>query len=238
MIEMVDDEPVVTINRERPFNNDDPDMKSLRKATDKVMETLQEVLNIEFLKDHTNTDPRYFQPLELGGVAHELGTIPMRGKSGGHSTYCLDEDLKLVGHDGVYVCDLSVFPMSPEVNPTLTLAALALRLSREVLAPRLSLTTPDGDIISTQNGRIDPNTVYVVNHSGMKIRVFVGNRADVYSTTDGDTELEPGEWTTRTRCAGTAEAVSVFRLAFNSLDEFLAEPELRVAHPGTILPIH
>lgn len=37
--------------------------------------------------------------------------------------------LKYVGVDNLYVCDLSVFPISPPANPTLTLAALALRLA-------------------------------------------------------------------------------------------------------------
>jgi len=41
----------------------------------------------------------------------------------------VDADLKLRGYDNLYVCDLSVFPTAPAANPSLTLAALAMRLS-------------------------------------------------------------------------------------------------------------
>ena len=43
------------------------------------------------------------------------------------------------GNKNVSVCDLSVFPYSPAANPTLTLAALALRLSDKLFPdPRYS----------------------------------------------------------------------------------------------------
>lgn len=61
----------------------------------------------------------------LGGVAHEVGTLRM-GELG-HGV--VDSNLRYVGHDNLYVCDLSVFPTSPAANPTLTLVALALRLA-------------------------------------------------------------------------------------------------------------
>jgi hypothetical protein len=40
------------------------------------------------------------------------------------------------GWDNVYVCDLSVFPYSPAANPTLSLAALSLRLSDHLVPPK------------------------------------------------------------------------------------------------------
>ena len=61
----------------------------------------------------------------LGGVAHEVGTLRLGPPGAG----MVDTDLKYTGHDNLYVCDLSVFPTSPAANPTLTLAALALRLA-------------------------------------------------------------------------------------------------------------
>jgi choline dehydrogenase-like flavoprotein len=66
----------------------------------------------------------------LGGVAHEVGTMrmgidPERDFTDG----VVDANLKMVGYDNLYVCDLSVFPTSPAANPTLTLGALALRLA-------------------------------------------------------------------------------------------------------------
>jgi choline dehydrogenase-like flavoprotein len=62
---------------------------------------------------------------DLGGVAHEVGTLRMGADGGG----VVDTDLKFVAYDNLYACDLSVFPSSPAANPTLTLAALALRLA-------------------------------------------------------------------------------------------------------------
>lgn len=59
----------------------------------------------------------------MGGVAHEVGTLRM-GPGG-----VVDENLKLQAYANLYACDLSVFPTSPAANPTLTLAALALRLA-------------------------------------------------------------------------------------------------------------
>jgi choline dehydrogenase-like flavoprotein len=41
----------------------------------------------------------------------------------------VNENLRFLGHERIYACDLSVFPTSPAANPTLTLAALAIRLA-------------------------------------------------------------------------------------------------------------
>ena len=66
----------------------------------------------------------------LGGVAHEVGTLRMgTDPARGYADGVVDADLKWVGYDNLYACDLSVFPTSPAANPTLTLAALALRLA-------------------------------------------------------------------------------------------------------------
>lgn len=71
----------------------------------------------------------------LGGVAHEVGTLRMarsRGKyaeENGRQPGVVDENLRFVEHPRLFACDLSVFPTSPAANPTLTLAALAIRLA-------------------------------------------------------------------------------------------------------------
>jgi hypothetical protein len=129
-------------------------------------------------------------------------------------------------HKGIYVCDLSVLPYAPESNPTLTLAALALRLSRQELLPRLPGITTTVD------------TVYVVNQTGENIRVFVSNRAGVTSTSKDVVEtLTPGQLTTRDRKEKVPESVMVYRLDYNSDDKYLPEPQLYVANPGKILAI-
>jgi choline dehydrogenase-like flavoprotein len=63
-----------------------------------------------------------------GVVAHELGSIPLPHKDG--SGGILDNHLEMqYGWNNVSVCDLSILPYSAAANPSLTLAALALRLS-------------------------------------------------------------------------------------------------------------
>jgi choline dehydrogenase-like flavoprotein len=44
----------------------------------------------------------------------------------------VDEDLRVVGTQRLYVCDMSVMPISTTANPVRTLVALALRLSRHL----------------------------------------------------------------------------------------------------------
>lgn len=66
----------------------------------------------------------------LGAVGHEVGTLRMADDG----TAVVDSDLCFLGYDNLYACDNSVFPASPAANPSLTLAALALRLA-ELLAP-------------------------------------------------------------------------------------------------------
>jgi choline dehydrogenase-like flavoprotein len=74
----------------------------------------------------------------LGGVAHEVGTLRMEVKTGSHAEAngvqpgVLNENLQFLQHDRIYACDLSVFPMSPAANPTLTLMALAVRLGEHL----------------------------------------------------------------------------------------------------------
>ena len=68
------------------------------------------------------------QTADLGGVAHEVGTLRM---SGDH-TGVVDADLRFEAYDNLFACDNSVFPTSPAANPSLTLVALALRLADRI----------------------------------------------------------------------------------------------------------
>jgi choline dehydrogenase-like flavoprotein len=65
------------------------------------------------------------QTAKLGGVAHEVGTLRAAADGSG----VVDENLKFLAYDNLYACDNSVFPASPAANPSLTTAALALRLA-------------------------------------------------------------------------------------------------------------
>ena len=68
------------------------------------------------------------QTADLGGVAHEVGTLRM---SDDH-TGVVDAELRFEAYDNLFACDNSVFPTSPAANPSLTLVALALRLAEQV----------------------------------------------------------------------------------------------------------
>ena len=70
--------------------------------------------------------------LGAGIFAHEVGTMRMdapSGPSGVNVKGVVDTNLLVHGFDNLYVCDLSVFPYSPQANPTLTLAAISMRLA-------------------------------------------------------------------------------------------------------------
>ena len=74
------------------------------------------------------------QLADVGGVAHEVGTLrmPVRRPDGTVEKGVLDEDLKFEGVKNLYACDNSIFPVSPAGNPSLTLVALARRLARTI----------------------------------------------------------------------------------------------------------
>ena len=70
--------------------------------------------------------------LGAGVFAHEVGTMRMDAPSGPSKANVqgvVDTNLLVHGFDNLYVCDLSVFPYSPEANPALTLAAISMRLA-------------------------------------------------------------------------------------------------------------
>ena len=72
------------------------------------------------------------KPTGPGTWAHEQGSIPMPNRKLERGV--VDEHLRMkYGWNNISVCDLSVFPYSAASNPTLTLAALALRLSDKLV---------------------------------------------------------------------------------------------------------
>lgn len=102
------------------------------------------------------------RPTGPGIWAHEQGSIPMPNlqMEGG----VVDEHLRMkYGWNNVSVCDLSVFPYSAAPNPTLTLAALALRLSDKLVPePNYRLVTvynvcgKDVDVVVEPSKRATP----------------------------------------------------------------------------------
>jgi hypothetical protein len=76
-------------------------------------------------------------PFGWGTVHHACGTLrmpwrPRRDVANFDSDSVVDENLEVRTAPGLYVCDMSVMPISTAANPVRTLAALALRLSRHL----------------------------------------------------------------------------------------------------------
>ncbi|MFO0906258.1 MAG: GMC oxidoreductase [Pirellulales bacterium] len=73
-----------------------------------------------------------------GTVHHAAGTLRMpyrnRYDAPFESASVVDEDLRVVGLDNLYVCDMSVMPFSSAANPVRTLVALSLRLANHLAA--------------------------------------------------------------------------------------------------------
>lgn len=75
-------------------------------------------------------------PFGWGTVHHACGTLRMPWKSNRNASFnhesVVNEDLKVRGTTGLYVCDMSVMPISTAANPVRTLVGLALRLSHHL----------------------------------------------------------------------------------------------------------
>ncbi|KAG9030682.1 hypothetical protein FRB95_003643 [Tulasnella sp. JGI-2019a] len=224
------DEPKVVITRSQEYNQEDRRhyLKRMEDVTKSAISTMEKYLKAEFVDEDRPGD--YLSYLELGGAAHELGSLPMPGR-GRNELHSIDEDLKLCDYQGIYVCDNSIFPMSPAANPTLTLAALSIRLSRALVARDRQRAT-------------NADTIWIVNHSSEAIKVWVTNYGNV---TRPASELEAktlrgGEDFSVTRRSGVNEAVMVFRLDRAASVKtpgsvsFSTKPELFLAHPG-LLPV-
>jgi choline dehydrogenase-like flavoprotein len=69
-----------------------------------------------------------------GTVHHSAGSLRMPYRAHHRAPFnfqsVVDEDLRVIGTQNLYVCDMSVMPFSSAANPVRTLVALALRLSR------------------------------------------------------------------------------------------------------------
>jgi hypothetical protein len=71
-----------------------------------------------------------------GTVHHAAGSLRMPYRMSYTAPFepdsVVDEDLRVVGTQNLYVCDMSVMPFSSAANPVRTLVALALRLSKHL----------------------------------------------------------------------------------------------------------
>ncbi|EUC58267.1 GMC oxidoreductase [Rhizoctonia solani AG-3 Rhs1AP] len=239
-------EPRVTIRRGDRAT--DGEIKIMQKLTWSAMKTIETAIGATFVKKPADSDKIDLYLAGLGVVAHELGTLPMKDPSLKDGKGCLDDDLKVVDDicKGVYVCDLACFPFSPEVNPTLTLTALAIRLSRH--------------LVHRTRVKPKPNRVSVVNHSGVPVLIRLSNLAkgsekilrwlgqgdepeenakteEVKASETGWIEAAAGEIYQWERTDGLTEALFVQKRNTNSDGGFLSEPVVMSAHPGGVTVI-
>ncbi|KAI0848441.1 hypothetical protein F5Y00DRAFT_270173 [Daldinia vernicosa] len=103
----------------------------LANAVDSGMLEFVKNIRDQFVYDGNppTPEPPIPQPSHMGfGVfAHECGTMRMDGPQGNGGV--VDSNLKMKGFENLWVCDMSVFPVCPEANPALTLAALSIRMA-------------------------------------------------------------------------------------------------------------
>ncbi|KAG9104909.1 hypothetical protein FRC07_009681, partial [Ceratobasidium sp. 392] len=137
------DEPVIRMKRGKAATKQQ--YGEMQRLTASAMNSLVGSAGIQFIGFRgvdVNPHEITLGMLQLGGVAHECGTLPTDNE---RNSYCLDSNLALIPEiaNNVHVCDLSVLPFSPESNPTITLAALAIRLSRHLCARVETSTVAD-----------------------------------------------------------------------------------------------
>ena len=92
--------------------------------------------DVEFISSKYGEGPSRQWPFGWGTVHHACGTLRMPWKANRNADFnfesVVDDNLQLRHDKGVYVCDMSVLPISTAANPVRTLAGLALRLSKHL----------------------------------------------------------------------------------------------------------
>lgn len=108
-------------------------MTLLNDARDRIF---GEFNDVEFQTGKYGGYPGEQWPFGWGTVHHACGTLRMPWKADRNAAFnarsVVDENLKVHGTAGLYVCDMSVLPVSTAANPVRALAGLALRLSHHL----------------------------------------------------------------------------------------------------------
>lgn len=114
------------------------------KSYDDIFWVLNGITNqifsqFRFYSEEAKPDGWYGQGKSFGygTVHHAVGTLRMPTKSSYDAPSfsndsVVDDNLMVVGHNNLFVCDMSVMPLSSAANPVRTLAGLALRLSNHI----------------------------------------------------------------------------------------------------------
>jgi choline dehydrogenase-like flavoprotein len=125
-----------------------PALAGWHKKPDEIWDVLNDITRQIFSQFRLKRQParpfgqfgKDFIDFGTGTVQHAAGSLRMPSRPRYDQEFAVnsvvDEDLKVVGTDRLYVCDMSVMPISTAANPVRTLVALALRLSRHLGKPR------------------------------------------------------------------------------------------------------
>lgn len=120
-----------------------PHLAGWSRSKEEVFELLNDLTRrifARFERDGAPAEPQEDARFGEGGkgfgwgtVHHAAGTMRMPYRPSYHDDFAeasvVDEDLEVIGMEGLFVCDMSVMPFSSAANPVRTLAALALRLA-------------------------------------------------------------------------------------------------------------
>lgn len=108
-------------------------MTLLNQTRDRIF---GEFNDVERLTGNYGGFPGEQWPFGWGTVHHACGTLRMPWKANRNAAFnarsVVDENLKVHGTTGLYVCDMSVLPISTAANPVRALAGLALRLASHI----------------------------------------------------------------------------------------------------------
>lgn len=120
-------DPVIRVRRKR-----DHIEEGVQQGMEDIIKKVQSLyVGPDKLADSANRAPRP-DLLGFGVFSHEVGTMRMDSPKYPNVNGVVDENLKVKGFQNLHVCDLSVFPVSTEANPALTLTALSLRLAEHL----------------------------------------------------------------------------------------------------------
>lgn len=109
------------------------EFKSNVNLSDQDIRTL-DLLHLELKKIFKNKisfqyENVNFSALNFNDASHHIGGLPIAGNN---SNGAVDQNLRIIDTQNIYVCSSAVFPNSGSSNPTLTIVALGLRLGRHL----------------------------------------------------------------------------------------------------------
>jgi choline dehydrogenase-like flavoprotein len=122
-----------------------PALAGWRKKPNEIWDVLNDISRQIFSLFHLDGEPAkptgiYGDNIGFGNgtVHHAAGSLRMPSRPRYDQNFgpdsVVNQDLQVIGTDRLYVCDMSVMPVTTAANPARTLVGLALRLSQHLEA--------------------------------------------------------------------------------------------------------